>query len=74
MQPERLTGRVLVFSAVVCCVVNIYIFLNRVLRFHGVNERISKQNYEQLVQFYFSLIQNCDARQLPEPHGALHEL
>ncbi|CAG04004.1 unnamed protein product [Tetraodon nigroviridis] len=34
----------------------------------------SKKNYEELIQFYFSLIQNCDTRQLPEPHSAVHEL
>lgn len=44
------------------------------LRFHGINERISKNNYEELIQFYFNLIQNCDTRQLPEPHSAAHEL
>eukprot|EP00066_Takifugu_rubripes_P001976 XP_003963552.1 PREDICTED: probable carboxypeptidase PM20D1 [Takifugu rubripes] len=43
-------------------------------RFHGINERISKKNYEELIQFYFDLIQNCDTRQLPEPHSAAHEL
>lgn len=47
---------------------------NNVLRFHGINERISKKNYEELIQFYFRLIQNCDTRQLPEPHSAVHEL
>lgn len=47
---------------------------DRFLRFHGINERISKKNYEELIQFYFNLIQNCDTRQLPEPHGAAHEL
>ncbi|XP_006628512.1 N-fatty-acyl-amino acid synthase/hydrolase PM20D1.2 [Lepisosteus oculatus] len=43
-------------------------------RFHGVNERISAKNYEDLVEFYFRLIQNCDIRKLPEPHGSLHDL
>nr|XP_043894111.1 N-fatty-acyl-amino acid synthase/hydrolase PM20D1.2 isoform X3 [Solea senegalensis] len=44
------------------------------LRFHGINERISKKNYEEFVVFYSSLIQNCDIQKLPEPHGSVHEL
>uniref|UniRef100_A0A8K9UU97 Peptidase M20 dimerisation domain-containing protein n=1 Tax=Oncorhynchus mykiss TaxID=8022 RepID=A0A8K9UU97_ONCMY len=43
-------------------------------RFHGINERISKKNYEELVVFYFNLIQNCDIKDLPSPHSAGHEL
>ncbi|KAL6119289.1 pm20d1 [Pungitius sinensis] len=43
-------------------------------RFHGINERISKKNYEELLVFYFSLIQNCDILKLPEPHSSIHEL
>ncbi|XP_051736243.1 N-fatty-acyl-amino acid synthase/hydrolase PM20D1.1 [Ctenopharyngodon idella] len=36
-------------------------------RFHGVNERISIQNYEEIVLFYFQLMQNSDVRNLPAP-------
>ncbi|XP_051516780.1 N-fatty-acyl-amino acid synthase/hydrolase PM20D1.1-like [Myxocyprinus asiaticus] len=36
-------------------------------RFHGVNERIAIQNYEEIVLFYFQLIQNCDIRNVPSP-------
>ncbi|XP_032377276.1 N-fatty-acyl-amino acid synthase/hydrolase PM20D1.2 [Etheostoma spectabile] len=43
-------------------------------RFHGINERISKKNYEELIEFYFSLIQNSDIQKLPEPHSSVHEL
>ncbi|XP_057686236.1 N-fatty-acyl-amino acid synthase/hydrolase PM20D1.2 [Corythoichthys intestinalis] len=43
-------------------------------RFHGINERISKKNYEELVLFYFRLIQNGDIGKLPEPHTFVHEL
>uniref|UniRef100_A0A667ZJW9 Peptidase M20 domain containing 1, tandem duplicate 1 n=1 Tax=Myripristis murdjan TaxID=586833 RepID=A0A667ZJW9_9TELE len=43
-------------------------------RFHGINERISKKNYEELVVFYFHLIQNCDTEKLPDPHSSVHEL
>ncbi|XP_040922804.1 N-fatty-acyl-amino acid synthase/hydrolase PM20D1.2 [Toxotes jaculatrix] len=43
-------------------------------RFHGINERISKKNYEELVVFYSSLFQNCDIQSLPEPHSSVHEL
>nr|XP_057907219.1 N-fatty-acyl-amino acid synthase/hydrolase PM20D1.2-like [Doryrhamphus excisus] len=43
-------------------------------RFHGINERISRKNYEELILFYSRLIQNCDIQKLPEPHTTLHEL
>ncbi|XP_063064584.1 N-fatty-acyl-amino acid synthase/hydrolase PM20D1.2-like [Engraulis encrasicolus] len=43
-------------------------------RFHGINERISIKNYEELVVFYIKLFQNCDIRDLPLPHSAGHEL
>ncbi|XP_041084868.1 N-fatty-acyl-amino acid synthase/hydrolase PM20D1.2-like [Polyodon spathula] len=43
-------------------------------RFHGINERISVKNYEEVVMFYFRLFQNCDIGKLPEPHGSVHEL
>ncbi|XP_019962793.1 N-fatty-acyl-amino acid synthase/hydrolase PM20D1.2 [Paralichthys olivaceus] len=43
-------------------------------RIHGINERISIKNYEEYVMFYFSLIQNCDIQNLPEPHSSVHEL
>uniref|UniRef100_A0A665VNH3 Peptidase M20 dimerisation domain-containing protein n=1 Tax=Echeneis naucrates TaxID=173247 RepID=A0A665VNH3_ECHNA len=56
---------------------NIYRFKNKFFlffRFHGINERISKKNYEELVEFYFSLIQNCDIKNVPEAHSSGHEL
>ncbi|KAM3618368.1 uncharacterized protein V6R79_019703 [Siganus canaliculatus] len=43
-------------------------------RFHGINERISKKNYEEIVVFYFNLIQNCDIQKLPDSHSSVHEL
>ncbi|KAM9751954.1 N-fatty-acyl-amino acid synthase/hydrolase PM20D1.2-like [Menidia menidia] len=43
-------------------------------RFHGINERISKENYEDIVVFYSNLFQNCDVQKLPEPHTSVHEL
>ncbi|KAF7667440.1 hypothetical protein LDENG_00060380 [Lucifuga dentata] len=43
-------------------------------RFHGINERISKKNYEELIVFYFNLIQNCDIQKLPAPHSTVHDL
>ncbi|XP_077586352.1 N-fatty-acyl-amino acid synthase/hydrolase PM20D1.2 [Stigmatopora nigra] len=43
-------------------------------RFHGINERISKKNYEELILFYSRLIQNSDIEKLPEPHTFVHEL
>lgn len=57
-----------------CSRIQVFSSSNGFLRFHGINERISKKNYEELVQFYFILIQNCDTRKLPEPHSAAHEL
>ncbi|XP_051003308.1 N-fatty-acyl-amino acid synthase/hydrolase PM20D1 [Acomys russatus] len=39
---------------------------------HGVNERISVQNYQNQVKFIFELIQNADTYTEPAPH--LHEL
>ncbi|OPJ65990.1 putative carboxypeptidase PM20D1 [Patagioenas fasciata monilis] len=43
-------------------------------RIHGLNERISVENYEKQVEFLFQLIQNCDIQRLPEPHANSHEL
>lgn len=43
-------------------------------RFHGINERISTENYEALVQFFFRFFQNCDIKNLPDPHTSVHEL
>ncbi|NXV79802.1 P20D1 hydrolase, partial [Atlantisia rogersi] len=43
-------------------------------RIHGLNERISVENYEKQVEFLFQLIKNCDADKLPEPHANSHEL
>lgn len=42
-------------------------------RIHGINERISKKNYEEMVGFYFTLIQNCDIKELPAAHSSMHE-
>ncbi|RMB99275.1 hypothetical protein DUI87_24008 [Hirundo rustica rustica] len=43
-------------------------------RIHGLNERISIENYEKQVEFLFQLIKNCDIETLPEPHANSHEL
>ncbi|NXR38494.1 P20D1 hydrolase, partial [Zosterops hypoxanthus] len=43
-------------------------------RIHGLNERISIENYEKQVEFLFQLIKNCDIETLPEPHTSTHEL
>lgn len=42
------------------------------LSIHGINEKISVQNYENQVKFIFELIQNADTYKEPVPH--LHEL
>lgn len=44
------------------------------LRIHGLNERISIENYEKQVEFLFQLMKNCDIETLPEPHASSHEL
>ncbi|XP_050619715.1 N-fatty-acyl-amino acid synthase/hydrolase PM20D1 [Macaca thibetana thibetana] len=41
-------------------------------RFHGINEKISVQGYENQVKFIFELIQNADTDQEPVSH--LHKL
>ncbi|XP_026862796.2 N-fatty-acyl-amino acid synthase/hydrolase PM20D1.2 [Electrophorus electricus] len=43
-------------------------------RIHGINERMSVQNYEEIVLFYFQLIQESDIRILPPSHTGQHEL
>ncbi|KAM6040972.1 N-fatty-acyl-amino acid synthase/hydrolase PM20D1 [Theristicus caerulescens] len=43
-------------------------------RIHGLNERISIENYEKQIEFLFQLIKNCDIDELPEPHANSHEL
>ncbi|KAM4699125.1 N-fatty-acyl-amino acid synthase/hydrolase PM20D1 [Discoglossus pictus] len=43
-------------------------------RIHGLNERISKEGFERLVQFYYQFIQNSDAIKVTEPHRSTHEL
>ncbi|NXU50889.1 P20D1 hydrolase, partial [Turnix velox] len=43
-------------------------------RIHGLNERISVENYEKQVEFLFQLIKNCDTDVLPQPHTNSHEL
>ncbi|XP_067913451.1 N-fatty-acyl-amino acid synthase/hydrolase PM20D1.2-like isoform X2 [Heterodontus francisci] len=43
-------------------------------RIHGVNERISVKNYEEIVQFYFHLMQNSDIWTLPHPHSNSSDL
>ena len=41
-------------------------------RYHGVDERISKLNYERLINFYFNLIKNTDNAHL-EKQETIHE-
>lgn len=43
-------------------------------RIHGLNERISLDNLERLVQFYCQLIQNSDSDKVPVAHQGTHEL
>ena len=38
-------------------------------RFHGVNERISPNNYEEAVNFFYHLIINSDKVELPKKHS-----
>uniref|UniRef100_A0A4W3GJU9 Peptidase M20 domain containing 1 n=1 Tax=Callorhinchus milii TaxID=7868 RepID=A0A4W3GJU9_CALMI len=43
-------------------------------RIHGPNERISVKNYEEIVRFYFHLIQNSDLNLRLNVHSSGHEL
>ncbi|XP_070557575.1 N-fatty-acyl-amino acid synthase/hydrolase PM20D1.2-like [Ptychodera flava] len=43
-------------------------------RFHGVNERISIHNYEQVVNFFYHLMLNTDQEKLDLPHSHSAEL
>ncbi|XP_075052254.1 N-fatty-acyl-amino acid synthase/hydrolase PM20D1 [Mixophyes fleayi] len=43
-------------------------------RIHGLNERISLEGLENIVQFYYQLIQNSDSDKVPVSHRATHEL
>lgn len=43
-------------------------------RFHGNNERISVQNYEQVINFYYHLLVNADEGTLPPFHKHNDEL
>ncbi|XP_063811225.1 N-fatty-acyl-amino acid synthase/hydrolase PM20D1 [Pseudophryne corroboree] len=43
-------------------------------RIHGLNERISVDGLERVVQFYYQLIQNADSDKVPVAHLATHEL
>lgn len=42
------------------------------LSVHGINEKVSVQNYQNQVKFIFEFIQNADTYKEPVPH--LHEL
>ncbi|XP_076070913.1 N-fatty-acyl-amino acid synthase/hydrolase PM20D1.2-like isoform X1 [Mytilus galloprovincialis] len=59
---------------------NIYRFSPTVMfpgdekRFHGVNERISKQNFEQAINFYYHIIVNSDRNTLSISHKHSDEL
>lgn len=43
-------------------------------RFHGVNERISVNNYEKVVNFFYHVMQNADEMAVGLPHGHSQEL
>lgn len=43
-------------------------------RFHGVNERISVDNYEKAVNFFYHVIQNADQVTVGPPHSHAGEL
>ena len=51
-----------------------YMLPDDLKRFHGVNERISIQNYEEAINFYYHVIKNADEKQLPEIHKHGEEL
>ncbi|KAK7102398.1 N-fatty-acyl-amino acid synthase/hydrolase PM20D1.2-like [Littorina saxatilis] len=51
-----------------------FMFPDDLPRFHGINERISKKNYEQAINFYHHLILNADEPALPPLHKHSSEL
>ncbi len=38
-------------------------------RFHGLNERISVDNYEKAINFYYHVLMNADRETLAPPHS-----
>lgn len=51
-----------------------FMFPEDMKRFHGNNERISVQNYEQVINFYYHLLVNADEGTLPPFHKHNDEL
>ena len=51
-----------------------FFFPEDTARFHGLNERISVENYEQAVNFYYHLIKNSDSDNLEPRHEHGNEL
>lgn len=51
-----------------------FMFPEDLKRFHGNNERISVQNYEQVINFYYHLLVNADDGTLPPFHKHNDEL
>lgn len=49
-------------------------FLGDEKRFHGINERISKKNLEQAINFYYHIITNADENSLTNIHQHSDEL
>ena len=43
-------------------------------RFHGINERISVENYEKAVNFFYHVMENADKRSLGSLHTHSEEL
>lgn len=51
-----------------------FMFPEDLKRLHGNNERISVQNYEQVINFYYHLLVNADEGTLPPFHKHNDEL
>lgn len=46
-----------------------FMYAEDVPRFHGINERISKKNYEQAINYFHHLILNSDVPAIPLSHN-----
>ena len=51
-----------------------YMFPEDAKRFHGINERISVENYQDAVNFYYHVMTNADKAGVTKPHAHTAEL
>ena len=51
-----------------------YMYPEDAKRFHGLNERMSVENYQDAVNFYYHVMRNADTANLVPPHAHTAEL